>query len=151
MSKFNSSISVIGIAEVKVQQAVLKLLENSIYQRELISKTGGMLAERLRRTSQKISELSPESVAWSHVGTDLDNAEFAMAGLVGNADATYNLKVTFRNREAAERQCLVNGVPVQLGGTVGAMASRKTTIFGNGTFTVDNIASSVDVFIRIWR
>ncbi len=46
-SQFNSSISIVGIKEPKVQQALLKLLENSLY-----------LNERLNR---KISELKDEN------------------------------------------------------------------------------------------
>lgn len=45
--QFNSSISIVGIKEPKVQQALLKLLENSLY-----------LNERLER---KISELKDEN------------------------------------------------------------------------------------------
>lgn len=32
--KFNSSISVVGITDVKVKNAILRLLENSLYMKE---------------------------------------------------------------------------------------------------------------------
>ena len=61
MSKFNSSISTVGIKEPKVQQAILKLLENSLDLNERLKTQVASLHESLRRQKvyfdAKISEL----------------------------------------------------------------------------------------------
>ena len=49
MSKFNSSISTLGIIDPKVQQAILKLLENSLFLNRQLSRQIGSLKEQLRR------------------------------------------------------------------------------------------------------
>lgn len=49
MSRFNSSISTVGIKEAKVQQAILKLLENSIYLNKMFLSQINDLKEQLRR------------------------------------------------------------------------------------------------------
>lgn len=49
MSRFNSSISTVGIKEAKVQQAILKLLENSIYLNKMFLSQIDDLKEQLRR------------------------------------------------------------------------------------------------------
>lgn len=61
MSKFNSSISTVGIKEPKVQQAILKLLENSLDLNERLKTQVAALKESLRRQKvyfdAKINEL----------------------------------------------------------------------------------------------
>ena len=61
MSQFNSSISTVGIKEPKVQQAILKLLENSLNLNERLKKQVASLQESLRRQKvyfdAKIKEL----------------------------------------------------------------------------------------------
>ena len=61
MSKFNSSISTLGIIDPKVQQAILKLLENSLFLNRQLSRQIGSLKEQLRRQKvyfdAKIDEL----------------------------------------------------------------------------------------------
>jgi hypothetical protein len=61
MSKFNSSISTLGIIDPKVQQAILKLLENSLFLNRQLSQQIGSLKEQLRRQKvyfdAKIDEL----------------------------------------------------------------------------------------------
>ncbi len=61
MSQFNSSISTVGIKESKVQQAILKLLENSINLNERLKTQVAALRESLRRQKvyfdAKIKEL----------------------------------------------------------------------------------------------
>lgn len=92
-----------------------------------------------------------EYVAWSHINTDLAGATFIMAGLVSNSSATYNVRVTFRNTGSYERACKVNGIVVSLAGGSGRTAIYNFTTTGSGSFTIDNITSAVDVFVRIWR
>lgn len=58
MSKFNSSISTVGIKEPKVQQAILKLHENSIYQHNRLSKAAGDLKEEIRLLKQSLSNIN---------------------------------------------------------------------------------------------
>ena len=62
MSNFNSSISVVGITEPKVQQAILKLLENSLNLNERLKTQVAALKEQLRRQKvyfdAKINELN---------------------------------------------------------------------------------------------
>ncbi len=62
MSNFNSSISVVGITEPKVQQAILKLLENSLNLNERLKTQVAALQEQLRRQKvyfdAKINELN---------------------------------------------------------------------------------------------
>lgn len=76
---------------------------------------------------------------------------FPMSAMVSNTSATYNVKVTFHNTASTARSCVVNGVTVSLASGAGALASRQFTLAGSGTLTIDNIATSVDVFITIWR
>lgn len=61
MSSFNSSISTVGIKDVKVQQAILKLLENSLHLNKMFLSQINDLKERLRRQKvyfdTKIDEL----------------------------------------------------------------------------------------------
>ena len=61
MRQFNSSVSTVGIKEPKVQQAILKLLENSIYLNTRLTNQINDLKEQLRRQKvyfdAKISEL----------------------------------------------------------------------------------------------
>lgn len=152
MSKFNATISYVGIMEVKVQQAIMKLLENSIWNRKTADANRSQLEEQVRRLSQRLTAASDsEAYAWAHVGAALDDAVFSMAGLVGDATASYNIKVTFRNTDETSRSCKVNGTTVTLDGGDGQTASATATVSGNGTFTVNNASSSVAVFIRIWR
>lgn len=74
-----------------------------------------------------------------------------MSGLVSDAAATYNVNVTFRNTSTTARSCKVNSTTVSLAAGNGKTASNQFTVSGGGTFTIDNIATSVDVFVRIWR
>ncbi len=61
MSKFNASISIVGIEETKVQQAILKLLENSSFLKKELDYRTQTLTEQLRRQKAyfdaKIKEL----------------------------------------------------------------------------------------------
>ena len=61
MSKFNASISIVGIEETKVQQAILKLLENSSFLKKELDYRTQTLTEQLRRqkayVDAKIKEL----------------------------------------------------------------------------------------------
>ena len=61
MSKFNSSISTLGIIDPKVQLAILKLLENSLFLNRQLSQQIRSLKEQLRRQKvyfdAKIDEL----------------------------------------------------------------------------------------------
>lgn len=61
MSRFNASISIVGIDDPKVQQAVLKLLENSSFLKKELDSRVGTLTESLRRQKSyfdaKIKEL----------------------------------------------------------------------------------------------
>lgn len=92
-----------------------------------------------------------EKIGWSHINQDLAGSTFMMAGLVSDAAATYNVKVTFRNTSTTARSCKVNSTTVSLAAGDGKTASNQFTVSGGGTFTIDNIAKSVDVFVRIWR
>ena len=61
MSKFNSSISTLGIIDPKAQQAIFKLLENSLFLNRQLSQQIRSLKEQLRRQKvyfdAKIDEL----------------------------------------------------------------------------------------------
>ena len=61
MSKFNASISIVGIEETKVQQAILKLLENSSFLKKELDYRTQTLTAQLRRQKAyfdaKIKEL----------------------------------------------------------------------------------------------
>lgn len=92
-----------------------------------------------------------EKIGWSHINQDLAGSTYMMAGLVSDSSATYNVKVTFRNTSTTARSCKVNSTTVSLAGGDGKTASNQFTVSGGGTFTIDNIATSVDVFVRIWR
>lgn len=92
-----------------------------------------------------------EYVAWSHINVDLAGSTFLMSGLVSDSSGTYNVRVTFRNTSSTARTCKVNGVGTSLASGAGSTAIYNFTTTGSGSFTIDNIASSVDVFVRIWR
>lgn len=47
--KFNSSISTVGITDAKVQQAILKLLENSLHLNTLLVREVASIKEQIRR------------------------------------------------------------------------------------------------------
>ena len=55
--KFNASISVVGISEPKVQQAILKLLENSRFQNSQMLRMQDDLREDNRLLRQRVSTL----------------------------------------------------------------------------------------------
>lgn len=94
-----------------------------------------------------------ETYSFAVLNTDCGtgNTAFPMAGIVLNTAATYNVRVLFCNTAATARTCVANGTNVSLSNSIGATASRQFTLAGNGTITIDNIATSVDVFITIWR
>lgn len=92
-----------------------------------------------------------EYVAWSHINVDLAGSTYMMTGLVSTASATYNVRVVFRNTSATARTVAAGGKSASLASGNGSSATIDFTVAGNGTFTIDNIASSVDVFVRIWR
>lgn len=92
-----------------------------------------------------------EYVAWSHINVDLAGSTFLMSGLVSDSSGTYNVRVTFRNTASGARTCKVNGVSVSLASGAGSTAIYNFTTTGSGSFTIDNITSAVDVFVRIWR
>lgn len=152
MSKFNASISYLGIVEAKVQQAIMKLLENSLWNRETANSNRKQLEEQIRRISQKVSaNAENEAYALGWVGTFLNNVVISLGAIVGDTTASYNVKVTFRNTDAMERACKVNGTTVLLKSGGGETASHTVIVSGDAFVTINNEASSVDVFIRIWR
>ena len=55
--KFNASISTLGIKEPKVQQAIMKLLENSLYHNSKLSRVSDNLRDENRLLRQRLSEL----------------------------------------------------------------------------------------------
>ena len=95
--------------------------------------------------------ITREYVAWAHVNVDLADSTYNMSGLVSNSSATYNVLVTFRNTAATARTVTAGGKSASLASGNGTTATISFTATGSGTFTIDNIASSVDVFVRIWR
>lgn len=99
------------------------------------------------------SNYSNETYSFAVYNTDFGtgNTAIAMAGLVKDTSATYNVRVLFYNTAATKRTVVANGTSLTLAATVGATISHQFTIAGNGKFTIDNIATSVDVFITIWR
>lgn len=94
-----------------------------------------------------------ETYSFAVLNTDCGtgNTAFPMAGIVLNTEATYTVRVLFRNTSTTARTCVVNGTNVYLDAGVGNTASRQFSLAGNGEITIDNIATSVDVFITIWR
>lgn len=92
-----------------------------------------------------------EYVAWSHINVDLAGSTYMMTGLVSTASATYNVRVTFRNTSTTARTVTAGDKSATLAAGDGSSVTVDFTVAGNGTFTIDNIASSVDVFVRIWR
>ena len=150
--KFNAAVNTIGIADVKVRQALMKLLENSVFNREQMNRDKDSLEEQIRRLSQKLSTID-ETYSFAVLNTDCGtgNTAFPMAGIVLNTDAIYTVRVLFRNTSTTECTCVANGTNVSLAAGVGSTASHKFYLAGNGEITIDNISSSVDVFITIWR
>lgn len=77
-----------------------------------------------------------------------------MAALIDDTDKTYRVKVTFRNEAATARAPTVTEGgethSLSLANSIGAMVHWSFTIAGNGSFDVDNIASTVQVFIKAW-
>jgi hypothetical protein len=55
--QFNSSISIVGIKEPKVQQALLKLLENSLYLNERLDKRISELKDENQQLRQMIAQI----------------------------------------------------------------------------------------------
>jgi hypothetical protein len=55
--QFNSSISIVGIKEPKVQQALLKLLENSLYLNERLEKRISELKDENQQLRQMIAQI----------------------------------------------------------------------------------------------
>lgn len=55
--RFNSSISIVGIKEPKVQQALLKLLENSLYLNERLDKRISELKDENQQLRQMIAQI----------------------------------------------------------------------------------------------
>jgi hypothetical protein len=55
--RFNSSISIVGIKEPKVQQALLKLLENSLYLNEKLDKKISELKDENQQLRQMIAQI----------------------------------------------------------------------------------------------
>lgn len=55
--QFNSSISIVGIKEPKVQQALLKLLENSLYLNERLDKRISELTDENQQLRQMIAQI----------------------------------------------------------------------------------------------
>lgn len=76
-----------------------------------------------------------------------------MDEIVRDASAQYDVKVTFVNESTTARSVSVNGVALSpaLPGGVGKRVSKFLVVSGNGSFTVDNIATTVQVFIQAWR
>lgn len=99
------------------------------------------------------SNYSNETYSFAVYNTDFGTGStaIAMAGLVKDTSATYNVRVLFYNTAATKRTVVANGTSLTLAATVGATTSHQFTISGSGKFTIDNIATSVDVFFTIWR
>lgn len=55
--QFNSSISIVGIKEPKVQQALLKLLENSLYLNERLEKRISEFKDENQQLRQMIAQI----------------------------------------------------------------------------------------------
>ena len=152
MSKFNASVSVLGIQEVKTQQAILKLLENSLWNRETADSNRNELKESIRRLSQRLSnnsvhETNSFPIYDRHI---TDDTPFEMCDLVSVSTANYNVQVAFKNTSAIVRQCKVNGEAVEV---IGNTTTRSPifTVAGNGSFTLDNYDETIDMIIHIWR
>lgn len=57
MRGFNSSVSVVGITDIKVQQAVLKLLENCNALKGMLETERRQRSEEVRLLRQKIASI----------------------------------------------------------------------------------------------
>ena len=95
--------------------------------------------------------ITREYVAWAHINVDLAGSTYNMSGLVSNSSATYNVRVLFRNTASTARTVTAGGKSASLASGNGNLATIDFTATGSGTFTIDNIAATVDVFVRIWR
>ncbi len=95
--------------------------------------------------------ITREYVAWSHINVDLAGSTYNMSGLVSDSSATYNVAVMFRNTAATARTVTAGDKSASLASGNGQLATINFTATGSGTFTIDNIAATVDVFVRIWR
>ena len=95
--------------------------------------------------------ITREYVAWSHINVDLAGSTYNMSGLVSDSSATYNVAVMFRNTAATARTVTAGDKSASLASGNGQLATINFTAAGSGTFTIDNIAATVDVFVRIWR
>lgn len=56
-NRFNSTVSIVGIKEPKVQQALLKLLENSLYLRESLERKVSSLRDENQQLRQMIAQI----------------------------------------------------------------------------------------------
>lgn len=76
-----------------------------------------------------------------------------MEDIIGDTNAQYDVRITFMNETATKRAVKVNGVALNppLPGSAGAKVSTTLVVGGNGSFTVDNMATTVQVFIQAWR
>ena len=95
--------------------------------------------------------ITREYVAWAHINVDLAGSTYNMSGLVSDSSATYNVRVLFRNTASTARTVTAGGKSASLASGNGNLATIDFTATGSGTFTIDNIAATVDVFVRIWR
>ena len=95
--------------------------------------------------------ITREYVAWAHVNVDLADSTYNMSGLVSDLSGTYNVRVLFRNTASVARTVTAGGKSASLASGSGELATIDFTATGSGTFAIDNIAATVDVFVRIWR
>lgn len=56
-NRFNSTVSIVGIKEPKVQQALLKLLENSLYLKESLERKVSSLRDENQQLRQMIAQV----------------------------------------------------------------------------------------------
>ena len=95
--------------------------------------------------------ITREFVAWAHINVDLADSTYNMSGLVSDSSGTYNVRVLFRNTGTGAKTVTAGGKSASLASGNGNLATIEFTATGSGTFKIDNIAATVDVFVRIWR
>lgn len=111
----------------------------------LVAKESADSAERAAKVAT--SHVIEESVGWAHINVDLANDSFYMAGLVASPEKLYTVNVLFVNTATTARTVTVNGESIALAALGTATYSFEEA--GDGVFTIDNIATTVNVFVRI--
>ena len=83
------------------------------------------------------------------LGASVPRSTFTLADFVADTGRDYSVSVRFTNEAAYARSCKVDEETVSLANSVGATAETTVSVAGTGSFTVDNIAATVQVSIRI--